>query len=95
MEAPDRISVVGIRQWLGDGEIGRRMEQHRTLDSTNTRAKAIPATGVPSCYLVIAESQTGGKGRMALPAGAELRLSPWKTSVWSTFIPIHHCLSSL
>ena len=52
VEVPDRISVVGIRQWLGDGEIGRRMELHRTLDSTNTRAKAIAATGAPRGYLV-------------------------------------------
>ena len=63
-DAPDRIAVAEIRRWLGDGEIGSRMELHRTLDSTNTRAKAIAATGAPHGYLLIAESQTGGKGRM-------------------------------
>ena len=49
---PDRSSVVSIRQWLVDGEISWRMELHRTLDSTNTRAKAIAATGAPRGYLV-------------------------------------------
>ena len=63
-DAPDRISVSGIRSWLRPGEIGGRMELHQTLDSTNTRAKAIAANGAPHGYLVIAESQTGGKGRM-------------------------------
>ena len=60
-DAPDRISIAGIRSWLRPGEIGGRMELHRTLDSTNTRAKAIAANGAPHGYLVIAESQTGGK----------------------------------
>lgn len=64
VDAPDRIRIAGIRPWLNPGEIGGRMELHRTLDSTNTRAKALAANGAPHGYLVIAESQTGGKGRM-------------------------------
>jgi len=81
IEAPDRISVAGIRQWLVPGGIGGRMELHRTLDSTNTRAKAIAATGAPHGYLVIAESQTGGKGRMG-----RAFFSPEHSGVYITYI---------
>lgn len=79
--APDRISIPEIRQWLKNGEIGGRMELHRTLDSTNTRAKAIAATGAPHGYLVIAESQTGGKGRMG-----RAFFSPEHSGVYITYV---------
>lgn len=60
---PNRISAPQIRRWLQATTIGARMELHDSLDSTNTRAKALASTGAPHGYLVIAESQTGGKGR--------------------------------
>ncbi len=81
IEAPDHISIVEIGRWLKPGEIGARMELHRTLDSTNTRAKAIAATGAPHGYLVIAESQTGGKGRMG-----RAFFSPEHSGVYITYI---------
>ncbi len=81
IEAPDRVSISRIRPWLRPGEIGGRMELHRTLDSTNTRAKAIAATGAPHGYLVIAESQTGGKGRMGRSF-----FSPEHSGVYITYV---------
>ena len=86
--APDRISIPEIRQWFKSGEIGGRMELHRTLDSTNTRAKAIAATGAPHGYLVIAESQTGGKGRMG-----RAFFSPEHSGVYITYILRPHVLA--
>ena len=80
-DAPDRISLAEVRKWLGQGEIGARMELHRTLDSTNTRAKALAANGAPHGYLVIAESQTGGKGRMGRSF-----FSPEHSGVYITYI---------
>lgn len=81
IEAPDRISVAEIRRWLDPGEIGGRMELHRTLDSTNTRAKALAANGAPHGFLVIAESQTGGKGRMG-----RAFFSPEHSGVYMTYV---------
>ena len=81
VDSPDRISVAGIGRWLKPGAIGSRIELHRTLDSTNTRAKAIAATGAPHGYLVIAESQTGGKGRMG-----RAFFSPEHSGVYITYI---------
>lgn len=81
IDAPDRVSVGEIRRWLDSGEIGGRMELHRTLDSTNTRAKALAANGAPHGFLVIAESQTGGKGRMG-----RAFFSPEHSGVYMTYV---------
>lgn len=80
-EEPDRVSVPRIRQWLKPGELGERMELHALLDSTNTRAKALAANGAPHGYLVIAESQTGGKGRMGRSF-----FSPEHSGIYMTYI---------
>ena len=50
-----------------------------TIDSTNTRAKEMAAQGVPHGTVLIADSQTGGRGRMGRsfhsPAGCGIYLS--------------------
>ena len=63
VSAPDRVSEPEIRKWLKTEAIGARMELHESMDSSNTRAKAVAATGAPHGYLVIAESQSQGRGR--------------------------------
>lgn len=50
-----------------------------TIDSTNTRAKALAAQGAPHGTVLIADHQTGGRGRMGRsfhsPAGTGIYLS--------------------
>lgn len=50
-----------------------------TIDSTNTRAKSMAAAGAPHGTLLIADSQTGGRGRMGRqfhsPSGVGIYLS--------------------
>ena len=50
-----------------------------TIDSTNTRAKEMAAQGAPHGTVLIADSQTGGRGRMGRsfhsPAGSGIYLS--------------------
>lgn len=50
-----------------------------TIDSTNTRAKQLAAQGAPHGTVLIADSQTGGRGRMGRsfhsPAGSGIYLS--------------------
>ena len=50
-----------------------------TIDSTNTRAKELAAQGAPHGTVLIADSQTGGRGRMGRsfhsPAGSGIYLS--------------------
>ena len=62
--APDMLSEAEIRRWLTAKEIGRDLEIHAKLDSTNNRAKALAAAGAPHGLTVIADTQSGGRGRM-------------------------------
>ena len=62
--APDLLSETEIRRWLRTKELGRELEIHEQLDSTNNRAKALAAAGAPHGLTVIADSQSGGRGRM-------------------------------
>lgn len=79
--SPNRVSQPEIESWLKTKDIGRRMELHEQLDSTNTRAKALASTGAPHGYLVIAESQSGGKGRMG-----RAFFSPKHSGVYITYV---------
>ena len=81
VSVPNRISQPEIVRWLKAGTIGARMEIHKTLDSTNTRAKAVAATGAPHGYLVIAESQASGRGRFGRPF-----FSPEHSGVYITYV---------
>lgn len=79
--APDRVSRPEIRRWLTARTLGARMEIHESLDSTNNRAKAVAASGAPHGYLVIAESQSGGRGRFSRPF-----FSPEHSGVYMTYV---------
>lgn len=79
--SPDRVAVPEIERWLRAKTIGARMELHDQLDSTNNLAKALAASGAPHGYLVIAESQSGGKGRMGRSF-----FSPEHSGVYITYV---------
>ena len=64
LSAGDRLSLPEIEKHLTAKTFGRHMEIHDRLDSTNNRAREAALEGAPHGYLVIADSQTGGKGRM-------------------------------
>lgn len=55
------------------------LEYHKTIDSTNTRAMELAAAGAPEGTIVLAESQTAGRGRMGRsfhsPAASGIYLS--------------------
>ena len=59
-----KLNEAEIRRWLTAGELGRNLEIHDRIDSTNNRAKTLAAAGAPHGLTVIAEAQTGGKGRL-------------------------------
>ena len=64
VSSPDRLSAAEIRRWLAGPGAGRELEIHDLLDSTNNRAKALAAAGAAHGTAVIADSQSGGKGRL-------------------------------
>ena len=59
-----KLSEEEIRRWLTAKELGSELEIHSLLDSTNNRAKTLAAAGAPHGTAVIADAQTGGKGRL-------------------------------
>ena len=75
------LSETEIRCWLRTKELGREMEIHGTLDSTNNRAKALAAAGAPHGMTVIADSQSGGRGRQGRSF-----FSPEHTGIYLTVI---------
>ena len=75
------LNETEIRRWLTAPEIGRELEIHGRLDSTNNRAKELAAAGAPHGLTVIADSQSGGRGRLGRSF-----FSPEHTGVYLTCI---------
>lgn len=63
MPAADPLTAAGIRAAL-DRPRRFRLDVHATLDSTNSRIKALARDGAPDGTVVIAEHQRAGRGRM-------------------------------
>ena len=57
-----------------------------TIDSTNTHAKALAAQGAPQGTVLIADHQTGGRGRLGRTC-----LSPAGTGIYMSVILRPHC----
>ncbi len=79
VQAPDLITVAGIQSHLTGHLIGKSLEVHQRLDSTNARAYALAEAGAPEGMVVCADSQSRGKGRLGRrwesPAGSNLYCS--------------------
>ena len=58
------LSKTTIFQDLKTEFLGRNLEIHETIDSTNTRAKIIATSGCEDGSCVIAGTQTAGRGRV-------------------------------
>ena len=55
------LTAGGILHDLGTKRLGRRVEVHAELDSTNRTAHALAEAGEPEGAIVIAETQTGDR----------------------------------
>lgn len=63
-EAPDAMLSGEISNGLETKTIGCRIICHEEIDSTNNAAKRLAREGTAEGTVVVAESQTGGKGRL-------------------------------
>lgn len=63
-DAPDLLLPSEIQVGLDTEIIGKAMEYFPTLESTNRTAKALAYHGAADGTIVVAEEQTGGKGRL-------------------------------
>lgn len=60
---PDILAPSLVRPELSDNEIGHRIVHYFRTDSTNSVALRLAARGAPHGTVVLAEEQTGGRGR--------------------------------
>lgn len=60
----DIISVQSISKYLNPELSELTLEVYKSIDSTNNRIKEYAAQGKPEGVIVIAETQTAGRGRM-------------------------------
>ena len=77
--APDRVRAGELSGPLAGCLVGRELLCLDTIDSTNTECKRRAMAGTPEGLVVIAEEQTGGRGRLGRsfqsPKGCGLYLS--------------------
>ena len=63
-DAPDLLLPSEIQIGLDTEIIGKEMHYRPSVDSTNRLAKKLAYHGAPEGTIVVAEEQTGGKGRL-------------------------------
>lgn len=64
-KTPDRLYSQEIGFRLKTHSIGKRIIHYDSVDSTNTAANDLAKKGAPEGLVVLAESQTKGKGRLS------------------------------
>ncbi len=62
-------------------DLGRALELHDTIDSTNDRAKALAREGAPHGLVVAARAQTAGRGRLG-----RVWVSPPDAGLYASFV---------
>jgi BirA family biotin operon repressor/biotin-[acetyl-CoA-carboxylase] ligase len=78
---PDVLDWVVLTNRLNTTVLGKNMECHPTLASTNARAKELALGGAPEGTVVIAEEQSGGRGRLG-----RRWVSPPGKGIWMSII---------
>lgn len=78
-EESDGLSREAIQSHLRTQMLGRELECHQSLPSTNTYIKGLDTALLPEGFAVLADGQTQGRGRLgrsfAAPAGEGVYLS--------------------
>lgn len=80
-EAPELLSVDSISRQLKTVTLGRNIVYHEKVDSTNTLAKKLADKGAEEGTVVVAEEQTGGRGRLDRKF-----ISPYAQGLWFSIV---------
>jgi BirA family biotin operon repressor/biotin-[acetyl-CoA-carboxylase] ligase len=81
VSSPDILSAEEIKAGLTTKKIGQTVYAYDTVASTQPLAHEAAGKGAPEGTLVIADQQTGGKGRLGRPWH-----SPKGTGIWMSLI---------
>lgn len=87
LAAPDRVTPAEIRSGLTTAVLGHQIEYRESLASTNELAKQFARAGAPEGLLVIAEEQTGGKGRLGRTWASPPGVGVWMSVVLRPALP--------
>jgi len=89
LSKPDVWNVTALLAGLNTKRMGQKLHIYGEVDSTQTIAHSLVASGAPEGTLVLAESQTSGRGRMGRkwhsPAGKGI----WMSLVLTPRIPVY------
>jgi BirA family transcriptional regulator, biotin operon repressor / biotin---[acetyl-CoA-carboxylase] ligase len=64
---PDRLTALELRPLLNTHDLGQTLHHFEVISSTNDHARALAEDGAGHGEVVIAEAQTGGRGRRGRP----------------------------
>lgn len=73
----DVMTEAELKTRMDESWLGKNLEYHEEIDSTNTRAKRLADGGAPDGTLVIADSQYAGKGRRGRSWNAPKGVGIW------------------
>lgn len=87
---PERIDTLTLLKTLKTNIAGKKLKVLETTVSTQEEAKALAEAGAPEGTLVVAEEQTGGKGRLG-----RKWFSPKGKGIWMSLVlrpkqPLHY-----
>jgi BirA family transcriptional regulator, biotin operon repressor / biotin---[acetyl-CoA-carboxylase] ligase len=87
--APEKVSESEIQLGLQTNKMGRMIHYQETAHSTQQIAHRLANEGVPEGTLVIAEEQTGGKGRLTREWYSPKYSGIWMSLIIRPNIPIY------
>ncbi|NEW06042.1 biotin--[acetyl-CoA-carboxylase] ligase [Paenibacillus sp. SYP-B3998] len=85
---PDKWNVTKLLAGLQTKVLGKKLHIYGEVDSTQTIAHALVASGAPEGTLVLAESQTSGRGRMGRKWHSPRGKGIWMSLVLTPQIPV-------
>ncbi|KNF07823.1 bifunctional ligase/repressor BirA [Gottschalkia purinilytica] len=81
LSSPDIVTYEEIKPFLNTKNIGKKIIHFDSINSTNIKGKALADNGEEEGVVVIAEEQTGGKGRLG-----RNWVSPKGKGIWMSII---------
>ncbi len=88
LRAPDRMIDTEILAGLKTRTFAKQLHCYNRVSSTNTRAIELAEAGAPEGTVVVAEEQTGGRGRLGRTWHSPPRLGIWSSIILRPQIPL-------
>ncbi|MWV44684.1 biotin--[acetyl-CoA-carboxylase] ligase [Paenibacillus sp. HJL G12] len=90
LRKPERLDTLSLVKALKTTAMGQKIKILETVSSTQEEARMMAETGSPEGSLVIAEEQTGGKGRMGRKWYSPKGKGVWMSLVLRPKQPMHY-----